>query len=448
MKILSITTQKPHSTGSGTYLTELVHSFHRKGIRQAVVAGIYPRDTVTFPKEVSFYPVYYRMPDANSQNPHSSAESMPSEESREPNAPTLSFPVLGMSDTMPYPSTRYSQLTEPQLAELESAFCTAVGQAVRELQPDVILCHHLFLLTAILRKHFPDQKIYGICHGSDLRQMRNLLERTSGYQSSPLSALPISQRIQELDGIFALHSVQKTQIEKFHRVPAHRITVIGTGYNGSIFCPSAEPPKAKEMEEPFRFIYAGKICREKGIAELLEALQLLSTEATRPFQLHLAGGCKDSDIAAQLTGDSQQPLVPGPLSAFDFPIYYHGLMSQPDLADLYRQCDAFVLPSYYEGLPLVLIEAMACGLSTLCTDLPGVQNWLREEIPHYNTVFLPLPRMISADQPDPDALPEYIFTLKEKLKGILTISGKSSDPRPDTSGATWDGVADRILLTV
>lgn len=448
MNILSITTQKPHSTGSGTYLTELVHSFHRKGHRQAVVAGIYPGDKVTFPREVSFYPVYYKIPDANAQDLSLSIDSMPPKKTKESNAPTLSFPVLGMSDTMPYPSTRYSQLTDPQLAELESAFCTAVGQAIQDLQPDIILCHHLFLLTAILRKYFPDQKIYGICHGSDLRQMKNLLERKNGYQSSPLSALQIPQRIQELDGIFALHSEQKTQIAKYHQVPDHRITVIGTGYNNALFCPASDLAKPKDKDDPFRFIYAGKICREKGTAELLKALQLLSKETHRPFQLHLAGGCKDSDIATQLTGNPQQPLVPGLLSTFDFPIYYHGLLSQPDLADLYRKCDAFVLPSYYEGLPLVLIEAMACGLATLCTDLPGVQNWLREEIPHYNTVFVSLPPMISIDEPDPDALPEYIFTLKAGLQDILTSSGKSSDLQPDTSGATWDGVADRILLTV
>lgn len=42
LKILSITAQKPHSTGSGVYLTELVQAFHRKGCRQAVLAGICP----------------------------------------------------------------------------------------------------------------------------------------------------------------------------------------------------------------------------------------------------------------------------------------------------------------------------------------------------------------------------------------------------------------------
>ena len=52
MRILSITAQKPHSTGSGTYMTELVRSWARAGHSQAVVCGIYPDDTVDFPEGV------------------------------------------------------------------------------------------------------------------------------------------------------------------------------------------------------------------------------------------------------------------------------------------------------------------------------------------------------------------------------------------------------------
>ena len=59
MKILSITAQKPHSTGSGTYMTELVRAFDRMGHSQAVVCGIFPDDPVEFPAGVSCYPVFF-----------------------------------------------------------------------------------------------------------------------------------------------------------------------------------------------------------------------------------------------------------------------------------------------------------------------------------------------------------------------------------------------------
>ena len=59
MRILSITAQKPHSTGSGVYLTETVRGFKELGHTQAVIAGVTREDRVKLPEGVGFYPVYY-----------------------------------------------------------------------------------------------------------------------------------------------------------------------------------------------------------------------------------------------------------------------------------------------------------------------------------------------------------------------------------------------------
>ena len=80
MRILSISAQKPSSTGSGVYLTELVKMLAAQGHEQAVVAGIYQDDEVTFPEGVAFHPVYF------------CTEELP-------------YPIVGMSDVMPYTST-------------------------------------------------------------------------------------------------------------------------------------------------------------------------------------------------------------------------------------------------------------------------------------------------------------------------------------------------------
>ena len=85
MRVLSITAQKPNSTGSGIYLTALVQQWSRMGHEQAVVAGVYKEDQIQFPEGTVFYPVIYR------------TEKLP-------------FAVAGMSDEMPYESTRYRDL--------------------------------------------------------------------------------------------------------------------------------------------------------------------------------------------------------------------------------------------------------------------------------------------------------------------------------------------------
>ena len=56
MRILSITAQKPNSTGSGVYLTELVKEYEILGHEQAVVAGVYREDLIELPDRGSFLP--------------------------------------------------------------------------------------------------------------------------------------------------------------------------------------------------------------------------------------------------------------------------------------------------------------------------------------------------------------------------------------------------------
>ena len=118
MKILSITAQKPNSTGSGVYLTELVRQFARDGHEQAVVAGVYEEDRIELPEGVGFFPVLF--------------------ESRE-----LPYPIVGMSDEMPYRSTRYCDMTREMTRQFQDAFLKAIEKAVDALEPDLILCHHL-----------------------------------------------------------------------------------------------------------------------------------------------------------------------------------------------------------------------------------------------------------------------------------------------------------------
>ena len=59
MRILSITAQKPSSTGSGIYLTELVKEFAKSGCTQAVIAGVTREDQVELPEGTAWYPVLF-----------------------------------------------------------------------------------------------------------------------------------------------------------------------------------------------------------------------------------------------------------------------------------------------------------------------------------------------------------------------------------------------------
>ena len=415
MRILSITAQKPHSTGSGTYLTELVRAWDRAGHVQTVVCGIYPDDEVDFPEGVSCCPVFFT---------DTAAESSA-------RADALPFPIVGMSDIMPYTSTRYRDMTPEMISMFEEAFAAAVSKAVEELDPDLIICHHLFLLTSIVRKLFPGRRIYGLSHGSDLRQMINV----------PALRDTVASGISKLDHVLALNETQKDRIMDFFGIEDSRISIIGSGYNDSMFNSDGRGSRAdiisisEGMPVPVMISYAGKMSYSKGIPEFLSAIRALDSDPSVPFfEVTLAGGCPDESLRRELD---------------DLPscVTWLGQVRQDHLADIFRCSDIFVLPSYYEGLPLVLIEAMASGAVPVSTDLPGVRPWIESNVPFQNVRFVPMPEMESIDTPTSAGRKEFTQNLIHTLRELITeIDSDTIDrTRPDTSGITWSGVAGRIL---
>ena len=398
MKILHITAQKPHSTGSGVYMTELIHSFSNLGIEQKVVAGVSPEDSVYFPESVQFCPVTYM------------TEELP-------------FPILGMSDEMPYTSTRYNQLTVEMASAFQQAFLSRVQVMMDQFQPDIIFCHHLYLLTAFLREAFPEVKIYGFCHGTDLRQIKK----------TPFLREYIVEQIRMLDGFFALHEPQKADICQTFQVAPAKVQVIGSGYNHHIFYTSSSFFD-KNPTDSRRIIFAGKICRKKGVQSLLRSMNQLALPF--PVELSLAGGL---GVASELEQIKELALQ------CDHPVHFLGKLSHEELADALRGSDLFVLPSFFEGLPLVIMEALACGTKVICNNLPGISSWVDERIPNHGILFPSLPPMEKIDEPDPAFLPDYEQSLARTIEEALLSRQKK---QADLSQVTWDGLARYILSLV
>ena len=416
MNILSITAQKPHSTGSGTYLTELVRAFDRMGHKQAVVCGIYPDDEVSFPEGTGCYPVFF------TEKHEADLLTAPCK-AAVPRFDSLPFPIVGMSDIMPYESTRYRDLTPEMISQFEDAFMAAVKRAVEDLDPDIIICHHLFLLAALVRKHFPERCVIGISHGTDLRQMVNC---------DNLREL-VRPQIAKLDMALALHEEQRVQIMELFGLDESKVAVIGSGYNDGLF--NTEGRVERKPGDPVRICYAGKISRPKGVPEMLKALAVIAGDnSVPPFELTMAGGCQDDVLKDSLA---------------ELPDYvtWLGQIPQPSLAELLRRTDIFVLPSYFEGLPLVLIEAMASGAVPVSTDLPGVRSWISANVGRPNVIYADMPEMKSIDEPTDAGRDAFTIALSAGLKSAILgfESGVLPGVLPDTSSITWDGVARRLV---
>lgn len=402
MKILSITAQKPNSTGSGVYLTELVKEYAKEGHTQAVVAGAYEDDIVELPEGVRFYPVYF--------TEHASDDS-----SMETKIP---YPITGMSDEMPYKSTRYCDMTPEMVQVFQNAFLKAIKTAVSDLEPDVILCHHLYLLTAIVRERFPKKKIYGFCHNTDLRQM----------QKTDLEREYIREQIYKLDHIFVPQSAQEKGVMDIYGVEKERITALGMGYNSQIFCPMGE----KGKDGVTRLVFAGKIAEKKGVMSLLRSLSLLPFEKDS-VKLYLAGS----------TGNQEEYQIIEKLAKkCPYEVTFVGRLSQPELAKVYNQCDIFVLPSFFEGIPLTVIEALACHDRVVMTELPGIPEWLKRAAPGADIRYVKMPKMKNTDEPVEEELPAFEQRLAKELQKSIE-AGKTKIA--DVSRISWKSIAEKVL---
>jgi len=111
----------------------------------------------------------------------------------------------------------------------------------------------------------------------------------------------------------------------------------------------------------FFILGAGRHSPQKNFSDLVAAAELLRNSACR-FRLVIAGdGELTGDLAAQVAalGLEQNVILSGPLQ---------------ELGKAMQAADVFVIPSLWEGVPLVLLEAMAAGLPTVGYRIPGIEE--------------------------------------------------------------------------
>lgn len=119
----------------------------------------------------------------------------------------------------------------------------------------------------------------------------------------------------------------------------------------------------------FRFAYIGRIMKEKGIGELLEASRELRDRGYR-FILDFVGFYEDEN-EDEYRKEIERQVIRG--EAND-----HGFKEDP--RPYYEMADCIVMPSYHEGMSNVLLEAAAMGRPVITTDVPGCREAVNDGI--------------------------------------------------------------------
>ncbi len=399
-KILHVLSQRPALTGSGITLDAVVRQADQALWQQAAVVGIPAADetpSVGLLPRQNIHPV--RFGKTGPGSPFAN----------------LDFPVPGMSDVMPYPSTVWSTLSSKELVAYRQVWKAHLEQVIYKFQPDVIHSHHIWLVSSLLKDIAPSLPVVTTCHATGLRQLK----------LCPHLADEVIAGCRRNDHFLVLHQDHALQLEKTLGIEKQRITVTGVGYREEIF----HRPTPEEKITPQDLLYVGKFSHAKGLPWLLDAFKDLQRQFPH-LKLHIAGG--GSGPEAESLRTRMQEMAPA--------VVMHGLLDQKSLAQLMQRCRVCILPSFYEGVPLVLVEAAACGCRLVSTQLPGVVEQIAPVLEEALDL-VPLPRLHQVDQPHADDLPLF----KTQLVAAMQNSLQAPPPAElNLNSFTWNAVFKKV----
>lgn len=154
--------------------------------------------------------------------------------------------------------------------------------------------------------------------------------------------------------------------------PAHDFRLVPNGVELVRFVPVERPPNPK-----IKVLFIGRLIPRKGFHYVVRALPRVRELTSVPFEVEVVG----SGAMRSLLDDLAAKLDVSHL------LKYMGTIPYDKLHLAYQGADIFVLTSESEGMPCATLEAMACGLPIVTTDVPGNREIVRDGL---NGFLIPL----------------------------------------------------------
>ena len=129
----------------------------------------------------------------------------------------------------------------------------------------------------------------------------------------------------------------------------------------NIIAPPEKGDRLWKDDNKYHLLYLGLIDEQKGIFDLLDVLHEHLNEFNKKVVLHIGGNGKIGKLKDEIKQSGLADIV-----------VYEGFVSGSKKVSLLFSCDAFILPSYTEGLPVSILEAMAYCKPILATPVGGI----------------------------------------------------------------------------
>ena len=190
-------------------------------------------------------------------------------------------------------------------------------------------------------------------HGSEFKDF---------YKSSSFKKW-IKNLFQKVDRVIVLSESWKSFVENI--APEAKVTVVNN-YVAEIV------KKDVDKDPDFIFLFLGAIGKRKGIFDLLIAFENLFN--------------KNNNVKLYIAGNDDANVLPSKILKLDSreKIRFFGWIDYQEKTKLLNMSDCLILPSYNEGLPMVILEAMSAKVPVISTDVGGIP----EVIKHGENGFL------------------------------------------------------------
>jgi glycosyltransferase involved in cell wall biosynthesis len=225
-----------------------------------------------------------------------------------------------------------------------------------------------------------------------------------GLRSSVLPLAKLAFRASKGWSVFQNRQDLETCLRLRLVLPERVVVIDGSGIDTRKFHPNHDSPPDNH-EHPTVVLMAARLLWDKGVREFVEAARVLKARGLQ-VEFWLAG-----------KPDNGNPMcVPEEfLKEWREEGLINWLGHRDDMPNLLQQVDIAVLPSYHEGVPRFLLEAAACGLPLVATDIEGCRVVVRDGV---NGFLVPVK--------DPYALADAIETLikKPELRRQMGIASR------------------------
>jgi starch synthase len=170
------------------------------------------------------------------------------------------------------------------------------------------------------------------------------------------------------DAVIAVsHGMRADVLDAYPELDPARVHVVGNGVDAEAYRPIEDPDVVRNLgvdpDRPYA-LFVGRITRQKGVTHLLAAAEKLTPEAG----LVLCAGAADTPEERQQVAEAVEALQ----ARRDGVVWIEEMLPREKLVPLITGATVFVVPSVYEPLGIVNLEAAACGTAVVASDVGGI----------------------------------------------------------------------------